>query len=123
MSDRCRPLRWRQRRGWAPMVCMKSCRAKLTRTATSHCGYAGCMSTDYVASRLRWLLRKGPMKTNLIYPLIAAMLLTGAACRGDRKTAANQQSYETVQEGSAAGVTSTIHGPGEIVPPLTGTNA
>ncbi|HEX8411191.1 MAG TPA: hypothetical protein VF883_20185 [Thermoanaerobaculia bacterium] len=35
----------------------------------------------------------------------------------------SQQGYEVVQEGSASGVTSTIQGPGETLPPLTGTNA
>ena len=62
------------------------------------------------------------MKNKLIYPLIASVLLTGAACRGDRN-AVSQQQYESVQEGSAAGVTSTIHGPGETIPPMTGTNS
>lgn len=63
------------------------------------------------------------MKTKFIYPLVASVVLLGAACRGDGGAKASQQQYESVQEGSAAGVTSTIHGPGEIVPPLTGTNA
>lgn len=63
------------------------------------------------------------MTNKLIYPLIATLLLTGAACRGDRKSTASQQQFETVQEGSAAGVTSTIQGPGETIPPMTGTNA
>jgi hypothetical protein len=64
------------------------------------------------------------MKNKLIYPLIATVLLAGAACRGDGKSGSGAgEHYETVQEGSAAGVTSTIHGPGEVVPPLTGTNA
>jgi hypothetical protein len=34
-----------------------------------------------------------------------------------------QQDYQTVQEGSASGVTSTINAPGETPPPLTNTNA
>ena len=63
------------------------------------------------------------MKNKLIYPLIATVLLIGAACRGDRNAAVSQKEYEAVQEGSAAGVTSTIHGPGETIPPLTGTNS
>jgi hypothetical protein len=68
--------------------------------------------------------KKEVMKNKLIYPIVATVLLTGAACRGDRTVAAGQQQqFETVQEGSAAGVTSTIHGPGETVPPMTGTNA
>lgn len=45
------------------------------------------------------------------------------ACGGSDKATPGQQQYETVQEGAASGVTSTIHGPGEIVPPMTGTNA
>lgn len=58
---------------------------------------------------------------------VVAVALLAAACRNDSKMQRGQQSYETVQEGSAAGVTSTISGPGETPPPLnsamTGTNA
>lgn len=46
-----------------------------------------------------------------------------AACRGDRAPREQQPNYQTVEEGQASGVTSTIHGPGETVPPMTGTNA
>src|SRR5688572_26821865 len=62
------------------------------------------------------------MKSKLIFSLV--LVLTVAAC-GGRKGArgAVQQQYETVEEGSASGVTSTIHGPGETLPPITGTNA
>src|SRR5687768_17770450 len=62
------------------------------------------------------------MKSKLIFSLILVLII--AAC-GGRKGArgAAQQQYETVQEGSASGVTSTIHGPGETLPPITGTNA
>ena len=61
------------------------------------------------------------MKNKLIYPMVVVVL---AACGGDgeRGNRAGQQ-YETVQEGSASGVTSTIAGPGESLPPITGTNA
>lgn len=45
------------------------------------------------------------------------------ACGGRDQASPSQQQYETVQEGSASGVTSTIHGPGETIPPMTGTNA
>src|SRR5687768_17962579 len=62
------------------------------------------------------------MKNKLIYPLVVVMV---AACGGDGDQTArqNQGEYETVQEGSASGVTSTISGPGETLPPITGTNA
>ena len=60
------------------------------------------------------------MKNKLIYVAVVAL---AAACGRDSRQSATQQSYETVQEGSAAGVTSTIQGPGEVMPPLTGTNA
>jgi hypothetical protein len=62
------------------------------------------------------------MKTKLIYPMV--VVLFAAACGGgsDARGTAAQQQYETVQEGSAAGVTSTISGPGETLPPMTGTN-
>ncbi len=63
------------------------------------------------------------MKKTLIYPLIFVGFW-GVACGGDGARRGNQTAaYETVQEGSAAGVTSTIQGPGEALPPITGTNA
>lgn len=64
------------------------------------------------------------MKSKLIYPLVLVAGF-GVACggRSNASNAAAQQQYETVQEGSAAGVTSTIQGPGETLPPITGTNA
>ena len=61
-----------------------------------------------------------PMKNKLAYPLILGLLV--AACGNDRGRR-NAAGYETVQEGSASGVTSTIHGPGEVLPPITDTNA
>lgn len=62
------------------------------------------------------------MKSKLIYPMV--LVLFAAACGGKSGArGAAQQQYETVQEGSAAGVTSTIQGPGETLPPITGTNA
>jgi hypothetical protein len=63
------------------------------------------------------------MKSRLIYPIVVVVF--AAACGGDgedSKAVAGQQ-YETVQEGSAAGVTSSIAGPGETLPPITNTNA
>ncbi len=77
-----------------------------------------------MASGLRFLLATGArMKSKLIYPMVAlAVLATACGGRSSARNAAQQQ-YETVQEGSAAGVTSTIHGPGETLPPITGTNA
>src|SRR5690348_17326971 len=63
------------------------------------------------------------MKNRLMFPLVL-VAAWGVACSGDGARRGTQQnSYETVQEGSAAGVTSTIHGPGEVLPPVTGTNA
>ena len=51
-------------------------------------------------------------------------LFVTMACGGrDQPAHSQQQQYETVQEGAASGVTSTIHGPGETIPPMTGTNA
>jgi hypothetical protein len=62
------------------------------------------------------------MNNKLIFTLVFVGF--GVACGGDDDGARrSQQGYETVQEGSAAGVTSTIQGPGEALPPLTGTNA
>ena len=60
------------------------------------------------------------MKNKLIYTLI---LVGGVACHRGSTTQTHQQQYETVQEGSASGVTSTIQGPGETLPPITGTNS
>jgi hypothetical protein len=63
------------------------------------------------------------MKKTLIFPLVFAGFI-GVACGGkDEARRGDQKAYETVQEGSAAGVTSSIQGPGEALPPLTGTNA
>jgi hypothetical protein len=60
------------------------------------------------------------MKTKLMLSFVVA---AAVACGGDGDKRASQQAYETVQEGSAAGVTGTINGPGEVLPPITGTNA
>jgi hypothetical protein len=43
-------------------------------------------------------------------------------CSRSAKVQRSQQDYQTVQEGSASGVTSTINAPGETTPPLTNTN-
>jgi hypothetical protein len=62
------------------------------------------------------------MNQKLIFPLIFVGF--GVACGGgDEARRGDQKAFETVQEGSAAGVTSTIAGPGEALPPITGTNA
>jgi hypothetical protein len=63
------------------------------------------------------------MKNRLMFPLVL-VAAWGVACSGDgARRGAQQNSFETVQEGSAAGVTSTIHGPGEVMPAVTGTNS
>lgn len=59
--------------------------------------------------------------TRKIAPL-AATLLLAFGCSRAGKVQRNQQEYQTVQEGSASGVTSTINAPGETTPPLTNTN-
>lgn len=62
------------------------------------------------------------MKSRLMWTLMFVAL--GVACGGDgSRRGGDPQSYESVQEGSASGVTSTIQGPGEVLPPITGTNA
>lgn len=61
------------------------------------------------------------MTRKMILAVTVVAGMVGCGGRGDAKVA--QAGYETVQEGSAAGVTSTIHGPGETLPPITGTNA
>jgi hypothetical protein len=61
------------------------------------------------------------MKHQLVLPVTFLVVL--AACGGDdKRKAGGQAEFETVQEGSAAGVTSTIQGPGETIPPITATN-
>ena len=62
------------------------------------------------------------MNRKLIFPLIFVGFGV-VACGGDEARRGDQKAFETVQEGSAAGVTSTIAGPGEALPPITGTNA
>ena len=59
------------------------------------------------------------MKRNLSALLMVVML--AVACRRGSMTR-NQKNYETVEEGSANGVTSTIQGPGETLPPITNTS-
>ncbi len=55
---------------------------------------------------------------------VLPLLLLIAACNRESGTLTrDQKEYETVQEGSALGVTSTVVVPGEVLPPLTGTNA
>lgn len=51
------------------------------------------------------------------------LVLLASACSGRSAAGGGtQEQYETVQEGSAAGVTSTIQGPGETLPSITDTN-
>ena len=65
------------------------------------------------------------MRTNVITTALLIGCVVAAGCgRGGEKLSRNgQQQYETVQEGSASGVTSTIGGGTATTPPLTGTNA
>jgi len=51
------------------------------------------------------------------------LVLAAASCSRSGKIERNQQQYDSVQEGSAQGVTSTINGPGETSPPLTTSTA
>jgi hypothetical protein len=53
---------------------------------------------------------------------LACTALFVFGCSRSGKVQRNQQQYQTVQEGSASGVTSTINAPGETAPPLTNTN-
>ena len=53
--------------------------------------------------------------------MVVAAVLTG--CGGKGGVQQKQHEYEVVQEGSASGVTSTIQGPGETVPPVTATGS
>jgi hypothetical protein len=60
------------------------------------------------------------MRKKLTAAWIVVVLST--AC-GRSALQRDQKQYETVEEGSASGVTSTIQGPGETLPPITDTNA
>jgi hypothetical protein len=53
--------------------------------------------------------------------LFAALVVLAAGCSKSNKMERGQQNYQTVEEGSASGVTSTINGPGET-PIVTETN-
>jgi hypothetical protein len=53
---------------------------------------------------------------------LAAIALLVFGCGRSGQVQRNQQQYQTVQEGSASGVTSTINAPGETTPPMTDTN-
>jgi hypothetical protein len=63
---------------------------------------------------------EGVMRDKLSAAVIVFML--AAAC-GRGSMTRDQKNYETVEEGSASGVTSTIQGPGETLPPITNTNS
>jgi len=63
---------------------------------------------------------EGVMRHKLSGALVLLML--ASAC-GRGSMTRDQKSYETVEEGSASGVTSTIQGPGETLPPITNTNS
>ena len=49
----------------------------------------------------------------------AVVFLAFGCSRSGSKVQRNQQQYQTVQEGSASGVTSTINAPGETTPPMS----
>lgn len=66
--------------------------------------------------------QKGPMKNKLKFLALSTLIVAACARDGVRK-AAQEPQYDVVQEGAASGVTSTIHGPGETLPPMTSTNA
>lgn len=53
---------------------------------------------------------------------VVSFVVLVAACSKSSKMQRGQQQYQTVQEGSASGVTSTINGPGETPAPITDTN-
>jgi hypothetical protein len=55
--------------------------------------------------------------------ILATFVVLIAGCSRSGKMQRGQQQYQTVQEGSASGVTSTINGPGETPAPVTDTNA
>jgi len=61
------------------------------------------------------------MKSKLILSFVTLVL--ASACGRDGSAGTSQKDYEVVQEGSANGVTSTIQGPGETLPPITSTSA
>jgi len=85
------------------------------------------LSTDAIQS----LFQKGKFGTKTAIEIsqmtqkiatLAAVAFLVFGCSRSGKVQRNQQQYQTVQEGSASGVTSTINGPGETTPPMTNTN-
>ena len=100
-------------------------RAKLSRTACSKSLFRGCQSvTGGDSNWHRSCDFRGVMKTsrNVATATIFSVLILGCGRDGLQR---EKKNYEVIEEGSAAGVTSTLHGPGETPPPapLTGTNA
>lgn len=55
--------------------------------------------------------------------LLPVLLAAAIACGHDGVEKRDQQNYDVVEEGAANGITSTISGPGEVLPPITNTNA
>ncbi|HUP46417.1 MAG TPA: hypothetical protein VM779_13005 [Thermoanaerobaculia bacterium] len=62
------------------------------------------------------------MKATTLSVVLTASVFA-LACGGDDMLRRDQEQYEVVQEGAGGAVTSTLHTPGEVMPPLTGTNA
>ena len=61
--------------------------------------------------------------TNKVMCSLTFVVLGAVGCGGDDEARRGQTgAYEVVQEGAASGVTSTIQGPGETLPPVTATN-
>lgn len=80
---------------------------------------SAALSRRPVASGLRLSPQRSMRKTIIV--VLSSLLVV--SCGGRGGTRGDQRDYDVVEEGSAAGVTSTIQGPGEVLPPITGTNA
>jgi hypothetical protein len=64
---------------------------------------------------------KGVMKLRAHYLLLIGVIVLSVSCRRD-SVERQRLEYEAVEEGVASGVTPALQGPGEVLPPLTGTN-
>lgn len=74
------------------------------------------ISSDWHRRRYRFLV----MIRKIV--VVVSFVVLAVGCSKSSKMQRGQQQYQTVQEGSASGVTSTINGPGETPAPVTDTN-
>lgn len=62
------------------------------------------------------------LSTVLFFSFLFSLGLVACRSRDRVSETTSTATYDVVSEGDASGIASTIHGPGEVVPPMTSTN-